>query len=171
MRRIWMTVGLVLLLAACDSTKDDTAAATPAPESLANAEAHEPEAGAPGSPENKLPSEVNPNGDSELAVVMREMHGDAKVVRGSIIDAKPLPPLPEGQARMLSAWPTDPDVRGPEFDALARDYLGVLEDLHAEGADPHASFDQLVDACVGCHQSFCPGPISAIEKLRITDTL
>jgi hypothetical protein len=103
--------------------------------------------------------------DSELALLMRSIHEDAKAIRQVIKQKQDgHDPLSDFDF-ILAATPTKDNVQGPEFEAMARYYLQknaqLLEDLD------QVSYNEMVESCVACHQSFCPGPIKTIQKLYI----
>lgn len=126
--------------------------------------------GIPGSPGNPLPSEINPNGDSELSALMRAMQSDLRAARDAVLRGKAPQPMLERHARIRCTWPTNPDIRTGEFDALAQSYLLAIENLQtAEPADRKDAYAAVVNDCVTCHRSNCPGPIVAIEALRLPE--
>jgi len=124
------------------------------------------EPGIPGSPGHLIPSARNPNGESELTALMREMVDDLEAIRAAIAAGGSLGPLPERHFRIRCAWPTTPKDRDAGYDVMAALYLDRLEDLYAAEEDLHGHYDALVSACVTCHQARCQGPLPAIEALR-----
>lgn len=124
--------------------------------------------GVPGSPGHLIPSDINPNGASELAALMREMTADLEKVRAGIESGAAPGSLVARHTRIRCSWPTDPGDRTPEFRALSHNYLTRLEALEsAAPADRRAAFDAVVTACRSCHEHSCLGPIPRIEKLRL----
>ncbi len=123
--------------------------------------------GVPGSPGHLLPSDINPNGASELAALMRTMTADLDALR-TTLDAAPSLPLHARHSKIRCAWPTDPSERTPQFDAFAVAYLGRVQALDAAPpAERKAAFDAVISACTSCHEQSCTGPIPRIEKLRL----
>lgn len=123
--------------------------------------------GVPGSPGHLLPSDINPNGASELAALMRTMTADLEQLR-TTLDRAPPPALHTRHRKLRCAWPTDPGERTPQFDAFAVAYLARVQALEASAAaDRKAAYDAVVTACKSCHQQTCSGPIPRIEKLRL----
>lgn len=122
--------------------------------------------GVPGSPGHLIPSERNPNGDSELAAVMRTMQSDLTEARDLVKKGELPPPLFVRHRRIRCAWPTDPKDRDQAFDALAVAYLDAVKALDARPPDRRAAFSTVVQRCRGCHERSCPGPIAAIEQLE-----
>lgn len=125
--------------------------------------------GVPGSPGHLIANPRNPNGDTEMAALMRDMQAHAKHARDALVHDRPLGQMPSDQLRLFSSWPSDPSVRSPLFEDLARGYLLNLHTLH-QSTSPHDArrrYDALLDGCVSCHQQWCQGPLEAIEALRL----
>jgi cytochrome c553 len=118
----------------------------------------------PGSPGHLIKSTRNPNGDSELAVLMRRFVStlqDARLVVQAGQKAEPLFPI---HRTMRCAWPTKPSDRDEGFDARAQAYLAAVRGFDAvPGKD---SYNAVVSSCVSCHQVSCGGVIDFIETLR-----
>lgn len=123
--------------------------------------------GVPGSPGHLLPSDINPNGASELAALMRVMQKDLAEARDTLGAGGATRPLRSAHARLRCAWPTDPNDRNPTYDAFSQAYLAAVSSLDAaSGDEARAAHDRVIDTCVACHQNTCQGPIPAIEALR-----
>jgi hypothetical protein len=121
--------------------------------------------GVPGSPGHLIPTSLNPNGQSELAALMRTMQADLKAAGEAIALQQPVPKMLAKHARIRCSWPTTPSDRTPEFDAFAQAYLAQVAAL--ETAPSRPALDRVLNACKSCHEHTCPGPISAIESLRL----
>lgn len=158
-----VTALAVLSLAAC--TRAPSAATPPAPE---------PECtlstplipGVPGSPGHLIPSDLNPNGASELATLMRAMVADLEAGKATLEKGQALPKLWSRHRKMRCAWPTDLHDRNPDFDGMAIHYLTQVQALDAEPSSA-ARFNAVVDACRACHENTCPGPIEKIVQLKV----
>ena len=124
-----------------------------------------------GSPGNLIASSVNPNGDSELAVLMRTMRDDLRNARDHLLRDTAPPPLLAKHTLVRCAWPTDPNVRDTKFDQMAISYLLAVEDLERERtiSDKKMAYGRAINACVTCHQNTCPGPIAAIKSLELPE--
>lgn len=123
--------------------------------------------GVPGSPGHLIASELNSNGASELATLMRMMKKDLEDARTAIERAEPIAPMHPRHKKIRCAWPTGLEDRNPVFEAGAINYLQRVRTLDSRPADPSAAYAGVVDGCIACHLTSCPGPISAIEKLRL----
>lgn len=130
------------------------------------------------SPENKEASSkqektivTNPNGDSELALAMRLIFDQTNDIKVGL--KKGELELPENYIRNLkkfhTAIPTDPEVKIEEFFAfvnaidLAANQLKEKTNLD----DQKEQYSRVINACIQCHKSFCPGPIRRINKLKL----
>jgi hypothetical protein len=123
--------------------------------------------GVPGSPGHLIPSDVNPNGASELAMLMRSMVADLERSRAALEKGEPLPPLWSRHRKMRCSWPTDASDRNPQFDAMAVAYLAQVRALDAKPPDVRGAFNAVVAACQACHENVCPGPIETIVRLKV----
>jgi hypothetical protein len=109
---------------------------------------------------------INPNGDSELALLMRDMFEESDSLKQLVVDGKPLTGLKKYQD-IHSAIPTDPTVNGPVFEAFAEAYINSIKELESADSSSVFNFNQMVDQCMSCHTEFCPGPKKRIKKLYI----
>ena len=94
---------------------------------------------------------------SELALVMRSMYANMTVV-GEMVNQKELIPdsLLEGYERMLNAEATNPEDLNDQFYGFANVWLDKLNGFKETLDVTH--YNEVMNACVHCHQSFCPGP-------------
>ncbi|MTB53982.1 hypothetical protein [Lewinella sp. W8] len=112
-------------------------------------------------------SPINPNGDSELALLMRAMFDEARKIKTQIENGEPVT-VELNHEEILQAHATEPEkAASPEFKAYANLYLQSLVDLQSASTPQLAGiFENLVDNCMACHQAMCPGPMVKIKKLR-----
>lgn len=111
---------------------------------------------------------INPNGDSELALLMRDMFEESDSLKQLVLQGKSLSGL-EKYENIHSAIPTDPTVTGPVFEAFATSYIESIKALEASDSTSIFNFNQMVDQCMNCHTEFCPGPKKRIKKLYIRE--
>ncbi len=109
---------------------------------------------------------INPNGDSELALLMRDMFEESDSLKQLVVDGKQLTGLKKYQD-IHSAIPTDPTVTGPVFEAFAEAYISSIKALENSDSTSAFKFNKMVDQCMNCHTEFCPGPKKRIKKLYI----
>lgn len=109
---------------------------------------------------------LNPNGDSELALLMRDMFDESDSLKARVVAGQPLSGLRKYK-EIHSAIPTDTTVRGPVFDSFAHAYIQSLRTLEAADSNRVFRFNEMVDQCMSCHTEFCPGPRKRIRQLYI----
>jgi hypothetical protein len=119
-------------------------------------------------------SAINPNGDSELALLMRQLHLDADTLKQLIMNK-------EGNIsddfiseleRSHVAIPTDPKVKTTEFKAYNELIVNQAKILRETAEENKVEeFNKLVTNCVNCHKRFCPGPVETIMKLNIVNPI
>jgi hypothetical protein len=106
---------------------------------------------------------------SELAALMKSMHEDAKTWREAAIEGRAITDTLNFYAALTTSTPTKEGLQTPAFNAMAKYYQDQLDGFLETGKtalDPKA-YNNLVKACVACHQGYCTGPIPTIEKLYI----
>ena len=114
------------------------------------------------------PRPINPNGDSELALLMRDMFDDGMRIKAQVEQGE----QPSGLrdfADSHAAIPTDSTGKGPVFTAFAEAYLTAVKQLEADDSSAVFRFNRMVDQCMNCHTEFCPGPKKRIKKLYISE--
>jgi 5-methylcytosine-specific restriction endonuclease McrA len=112
------------------------------------------------------PAPLNPNGDTELALLMRAMYDEGMVLKEDLAEGKNLD-LHLKHAKILTAEATEPKkAASPEFKSFADYYLLTVQELkNSKNPDPHKAYDAMVTACMNCHEAMCPGPIVKIKKM------
>jgi hypothetical protein len=109
---------------------------------------------------------LNPNGDSELALLMRNMNKHLSTER-KLLSEKKLPGnYPSGFETIRTAKPSDTKSKSENFNSFALMYLMALKQYHESTSIETAkgNYNNLVKTCVSCHVSECPGPVKTIEK-------
>ncbi|GIV41595.1 MAG: hypothetical protein KatS3mg034_0905 [Vicingaceae bacterium] len=105
----------------------------------------------------------NPNGDSEMALIMREMYDMAENwKRNEKIDTTFIEKIKNFHHKK----PTDPSVLDSGFVAFALSLNNQAELLKQQGFDKDL-FNSFVNKCMDCHTIYCPGPKRKIAKLYI----
>ena len=170
MPRISYRLSLVLALAAC-SAEPAVDAVTPDPSAEQNAyddsdcnlqTVLDPDK--PGAPGHLIASPRNPNGDSELAVLMRRMVEQLKENRLRVKGGEAVEKMWPAHRTMRCAWPTNPKERNEGYDGRAQSYLATVRAF--DEAPSREAYEAVVEGCIACHQVNCGGVIGFIETLR-----
>ncbi|HAP69771.1 MAG TPA: hypothetical protein DCR04_08610 [Flavobacteriales bacterium] len=117
-------------------------------------------------PKTKTNRPINPNGDSELALLMRNMFSESDSLKQLVIAGKSLSGLQRFE-EIHTAIATDPTVRGPVFDAFSDVYIDAIRRLESSDSASVMKFNNMVTQCMNCHSEFCPGPRKKIKQLYI----
>lgn len=119
-------------------------------------------------PQGQRSRVINPNGDSELALLMREMHAYTSLTREQLMNDRFNDVVEPAFVKILTATPTDSTVKGEPFESFAKNYLNRLHTLHSTDQDQKKNvYNEMVNSCISCHEEYCPGPIKKISKLKL----
>ncbi|MBK8561775.1 MAG: hypothetical protein IPN76_00085 [Saprospiraceae bacterium] len=111
---------------------------------------------------------LNPNGDSELAILMRQMFEDGERVREQIKNGQPVD-IQVDFEKIMTAKATDPTkMQGKEYPHFAASYVEAMKALRdAPPAEAQDKYSAMVATCMNCHEQSCPGPMVRIKKLTL----
>ena len=122
-------------------------------------------------PVSKDSVDVNPNGSSELSLLMRKMYDHAAAARKDVKAKKIKRTYPAEFSKIYTAQPTDSETKNEHFNSFADMYIQALKNFKASDAGNLAdNYNSIVSACVACHSQHCPGPLFKIKLLTISDT-
>jgi hypothetical protein len=111
---------------------------------------------------------LNPNGDSELALLMRELAAFTDSVKQDLLHNRTPRPKPENLSTILTAKKTDEHIDRSIYDPFARSYIANVEFFYdSKPEDQIENYNAMVKMCISCHENFCGGPIKRIQKLLI----
>jgi outer membrane murein-binding lipoprotein Lpp len=115
--------------------------------------------------------DLNPNGSSELSLIMRKMATHLAENRDALKAGKGIVPAPKEIDNLLTAKKTDEEIDKTIYDGYAKLYQQRIIELN-ESADSADSIkikahNNLVSTCRDCHSNFCPGPMVVINQLDI----
>lgn len=109
----------------------------------------------------------DPNNPKPMAIMMRVMaaHSDSmhsQLLRGESLDSADYPFL-----RFYVAEPTDPKVLEPQFFENARVFQQAHRELFAHPKEQVQYYNNMINACIRCHEQYCSGPLKRIRKFPI----
>ena len=116
------------------------------------------------------PKSLNPNGDSELALLMREMYNDGMKSKQQLLDRKE-PEVHVKYKNIHTAKSTESlHVDPVNFSPYALAYEAAMDSFIASDASTKvAAYQTMVNACMNCHQTVCPGPKVKIKHLYFSE--
>lgn len=112
---------------------------------------------------------LNPNGDSERALMMRKMTQLAEANALALRNGSELEPYDGSFANLATTKGTMP-VDEDFFKGMSTAYLSSLEALYA--AEPSQRIqlhNNLVKSCQDCHAQTCRGPLKRIDKMIVSE--
>ncbi len=111
---------------------------------------------------------LNPNGDAELALLMRKMASHTESLRTSLHDNSGINIYPADFENILTATPTDSTLDRPLFTGFAKGYLNNLKTFYDSPDSLQVkNYNMMVNGCINCHRNFCSGPLKRIKKMLI----
>ncbi|HZV70741.1 MAG TPA: hypothetical protein VFG10_14400 [Saprospiraceae bacterium] len=118
----------------------------------------------------KKPKYLNPNGDSELALLMRDMYDDGMLTKQQILDGTQ-PEINVKYHQLHTAKATEPEkVADPDYTTYATLYeASVKSFLESNKENRVESYHFMINACMNCHKSICPGPTVKIKHMYLSE--
>ena len=112
----------------------------------------------------------NPNGDSELALLMRDMFDDGMQVKQQLLNGGS-PQIRSDFQKIHTAQATQPEkVSTPNYTAFGQAYESAANAfLESDPNSKPEAYQAMVTACMSCHKSICPGPMVKIKKLFLSE--
>ncbi|MFM9009256.1 MAG: hypothetical protein ACKOQY_11010 [Bacteroidota bacterium] len=111
---------------------------------------------------------LNPNGDSERALMMRKMTQLAEANAAALRAGGELEPYDGSFASLAGTQGTMP-VDEDFFKGMSAAYLSNLAALYAAGPSERIQLhNNLVKSCQDCHAQTCRGPLKRIDKMIVS---
>ena len=122
----------------------------------------------PAEDSEERPASLNPNGDSELAILMREMFEEGERIKEEIAEGKK-PTINVDYEAVLTAQATEPEKAASDtYHAFAVSYIETMKALKKASAEEAGKlYVSMVNTCMDCHTELCPGPKRRIRKLVV----
>jgi hypothetical protein len=109
---------------------------------------------------------LNPNGDSELAILMREMANWTDSCKIAFENGDAPLMAPTSFASLKTAQRTDSTIDESLFLSMASLYeYTVARYSKAKDYEEVEFYNAMVTACADCHKNFCQGPLVRINKM------
>jgi len=109
-----------------------------------------------------------PNESSELAWVMREISSKTELVKSQVEKGEEIENIIDVFKRVHDAEATKPEVKTEAFANMASSFVDSFDRLlESQEGDRIKAYNMMIQNCVVCHTTYCPGPLVRIEKLKI----
>lgn len=108
---------------------------------------------------------INPNGDSEMSLLMRDMVISLDDIRLMIQDNKVNKKLYFDFKEIHKSEVTDSSFLFDGFNLMSKNFSSLLDSLELNVNSKN--YNNLIESCLSCHVLVCPGPISKIDKMFI----
>lgn len=123
----------------------------------------------PSSPE--ATDSLNPNGDSELALLMRDMTTWTEEQTKRLKEGQALQPVPASFQTLITAQPTDMGLDTLSLRGYGRLWLEQLSAFEQAGeTEKVEAHNNLVRSCRSCHEQFCRGPLKRIDRMLVVNS-
>lgn len=128
------------------------------------------------SPGNKQPANdslttettiKDPNHPKPMALMMRQMAANADSMKAKLLRGESLDSLSFPFIRFYLVEPTDKDVLEPQFFENAKIFQAAHKAVFTHPAEQKKYYNLMIQACIGCHESYCSGPLKRIRKMPI----
>lgn len=103
---------------------------------------------------------------SEMATLMEQMYVHNEQLREKIIKNDSLGNLPDYFSKISKAIMTKSKERDAFFNEKASVFIKAQSEIYTS-KNTKESFNAMVNACIGCHEVKCGGPIERIKTLYI----
>jgi hypothetical protein len=118
--------------------------------------------------ENCSSPKVNPNGDSELALLMRSMTKNFTSVKAEVVKGNLPGEFPKEILTIHTAKPTDENTKKESFIVFADNYIKNATLFYtSNNANLKQNYNNVITSCYNCHSEHCPGPLTVISKLKL----
>ncbi|MFZ6666274.1 hypothetical protein [Peijinzhouia sedimentorum] len=109
-----------------------------------------------------------PNESSELAWVMREISAKTELVKSQVEKGEEIDNIIDVFKQVHDAEATKPEVKTEAFANMASSFVDSFDRLlESQEGDRIKAYNMMIQNCVVCHTTYCPGPLVRIEKLKI----
>jgi len=108
----------------------------------------------------------NPNGTSELAMLMRDMQKYANDAKAALKAGTKPAPFPEAFKKIYTAEITEGMSKSDFYTQFADLYITAVKNYSTSTAELRVdAYNNMVNSCLACHSQHCPGPVPVIRKM------
>jgi hypothetical protein len=113
-------------------------------------------------------TDLNPNGSSELARLMREMQKYTNEAKATIQTGKTPAAFPTAFEKIHTAKISEGTSKSDFYTQFADLYLMSVKNYATSNSSNRIeTYNNMVNACLACHSQHCPGPVPMIKKMKM----
>jgi hypothetical protein len=110
----------------------------------------------------------NPNGSSELSLLMRDMQKYTNEAKADIKAGKNPAPYPAAFDKIHTAKISDRMEKSDYYKSFGDLYMMAVKNYATSTPENRVeTYNNMVSACMACHSQHCPGPVPVIRKLFV----
>lgn len=114
-----------------------------------------------------LQDEQNPNGSSELSLLMRDMQKYTNQAKADIKAGKKPAPYPAEFDKIHTAKISEGMEKSDFYKSFADLYVMAVKNYASSNSKNRIeTYNNMVAACLACHSQHCPGPVPVIKKMK-----
>lgn len=106
---------------------------------------------------------IDPNNTSEMALLMRDMFTELESIKAQLEAGESISSKQLEFALIHEQEATDESFRKKGLEGMSIAYSQAVEAFNS--SPDKKSFQTIVNNCISCHQSLCPGPLERIDNL------
>tara|TARA_E500000331_G_C17160286_1_gene671416 strand:+ start:637 stop:1041 length:405 start_codon:yes stop_codon:yes gene_type:complete len=106
---------------------------------------------------------IDPNDTSEMALLMRDMFEKLEVIKDKIENNEDLSKEQLSFAAIHLQEVTDSSFIKEGLVPMSEDYIRIINQFNNHPTKEN--YKSIVNSCINCHISMCPGPLERIDNL------
>lgn len=109
----------------------------------------------------------NPNGSSELSLLMRDMQKYTNQAKADIKEGKNPAPYPVAFDKIHTAKISEGMEKSDYYKSFGDLYMMAVKNYATSTPENRIeTYNNMVAACLACHSQHCPGPVPVIKKMK-----
>ena len=113
-------------------------------------------------------TDVNPNGSSELSLLMRDMQKYTNQAKADLKAGKTPASFPADFNKLFTAKISENNSKSEFYNQFGELYISSVKNYASSSTENRVeTYNNMVNACLACHSQHCPGPGPVIKKMKV----
>ena len=113
-------------------------------------------------------TDVNPNGSSELSLLMRDMQKYTNQAKADLKAGKTPASFPADFNKLFTAIISENNSKSEFYNQFGELYISSVKNYASSSTENRVeTYNNMVNACLACHSQHCPGPGPVIKKMKV----